>query len=248
MKISGNTVLIAGGTSGIGLELARSLHAAGNTVIVAGRRDDALAQIEAENAGIEGVQFDITDTASIQRLFDTVTTAHPELNVLVTMAGAMPMEDVLDPESLQGAETAVETNVLGTIRLVYVFAPFLTGRPEATILTVSSGLAYVPLVPAPTYSASKAAVHAFTESLRHQLQGTSVQVVELVPPLVGTGMMKGNPIAMPVEEFVAEVMGLIESEPEARQILVDRVKLQRFAEVTGDYDKVFAMQAGPAAG
>ncbi|WP_026931765.1 SDR family oxidoreductase [Glycomyces tenuis] len=247
MKITGNTVLIAGGTSGIGLELALRFHQAGNKVIVAGRRREALDAIAAEHRGIETEQFDITDNASIRRLFETVTAKHPRLNALVAMAGIMRPEPVLDSGSLETAERTVETNLLGTIRLVHAFAPFLTDRPHAAILTVTSGLAYVPLAATPTYSATKAAVHSYTESLREQLRETSVQVIEIAPPLTRTRLMgegTDNDRAMPLDEFASEVMGLLESEPEARQILVERVKRQRWAEVDGTYDEIFAMQSG----
>lgn len=246
MKTTGNTILIAGGTSGIGLALARRFHAAGNKVIVAGRRRDRLDAI-AERDGIEGELLDITDEASIQSLFATVTAKHPELNAIIAMAGIMTAEPVLDPDSLDIAERTIATNLLGPIRLVHAFAPFLARQPDAAILTVTSGLAYVPLAATPTYSATKAAMHSFTESLREQLRGTSVQVIEIAPPLVRTGLMgesTDNDNAMPLDEFISETMGLLESQPDAAQILVERVKPLRFAEVDGTYEKVFAALAG----
>jgi short-subunit dehydrogenase involved in D-alanine esterification of teichoic acids len=129
----------------------------------------------------------------------------------------------------------------------HTFAPFLTQQPDATILTVTSGLAYVPLAASPTYSATKAAMHSYTEALREELRDTSVQVIEIAPPLVRTSLMAegtDNDGAMPLDEFIGEVMGLLESEPDAAQILVERVKPLRFAEVDGTYDKVFAALAG----
>lgn len=246
MKTSGNTVLVAGGTSGIGLEFARRLHAAGNKVIVAGRRRERLDAIAAEH-GIEGEMLDITDDTSIRGLFETFTAKHPALNVLIAMAGIMQPEKVLDSGSLEVAERTIETNLLGPIRLIHAFAPFLVEQPDAAILTVSSGLAYVPLPITPTYSATKAAIHSFTESLREQLRETSVQVIEIAPPLTRTTLMGAgtdNERAMPLDDFVSEAMSLLESQPDAPQILVDRVKRQRFAEATGTYDQVFALQAG----
>jgi short-subunit dehydrogenase involved in D-alanine esterification of teichoic acids len=245
MNISGNTILFAGGTSGIGLALAQRLHAAGNTVIVAGRRQDQLDRITAEHPGIEGEVLDITDPDSIRALFENVTGRHPELNVVVAMAGIMVAERVLDPASLDVAERTVSTNLLGPIRLVHRFAPFLAGQPDAAILTVTSGLAYVPLALTPTYGATKAAIHSYTESLRAQLHETPVQVIEIAPPLTRTSLWPGsenNDRAMPVDEFADETMSLLRSQPDARQILVERVKRQRFAEATGTYDDVFAMQ------
>lgn len=247
MKTSGNTILVAGGTSGIGLELATRLHTAGNKVIVAGRRREVLDRIEAEHTGIEGEKLDVTDDTSVRGLRDTVTAKHPDLNVIVTMAGIMVAEPVLDPASLEIAERTVATNLLGTIRLVHAFAPFLTEQDDAAIITVTSGLAYVPLASTPTYSATKAAVHSYTEALRAQLRDTSVQVIELAPPLTRTSLMPGGTDtdrAMPLEDFASEVVSLLESNPDADHIFVERVKRQRFAEVNGEYDKVFAMQAG----
>ncbi|NEE03570.1 SDR family oxidoreductase [Phytoactinopolyspora halotolerans] len=246
MKITGNTVLVAGGTSGIGRGLAVRLHEAGNHVIVAGRRRELLDELVAEHEGMEAEAFDITDPNSIRQLFETVTGKYPDLNVVFAMAGVMRPEKVLDPDSLDVAELTVATNLLGPIRLVYAFAPFLASQPDAAILTVTSGLAYVPLPLTPTYSATKAAVHSYTESLREQLRDTSVQVIEIAPPLTRTTLMGSatdNENAMPLEEFLTEVMSLLESQPDARQILVERVKRQRFAEVNGIYDEVLAMQA-----
>ncbi|TMR22273.1 SDR family NAD(P)-dependent oxidoreductase [Nonomuraea turkmeniaca] len=250
MKISANTVLVAGGTSGIGRGLAIRLHEAGNHVIVAGRRRELLDELVAAHPGMDAETFDITDGASVRRLFETVTAKHPDLNVLVAMAGVMGAEKVLHPDSLEVAEHTVATNLLGPIRLIHAFAPFLKTRPEAAILTVTSGLAYVPLPTSPTYSATKAAVHSYTESLREQLRDTSVQVIEIVPPLTRTTLMAGNTDndrAMPLDDFLSEVMTLLASEPDAQQILVERVKRQRFAVANGVYDKVLAMQSGRTA-
>jgi short-subunit dehydrogenase involved in D-alanine esterification of teichoic acids len=159
----------------------------------------------------------------------------------------MEAERVLDPGSLEVAERTIATNLLGPIRLVHAFAPLLVEQQDAAILTVTSGLAYVPLPITPTYSAAKAAIHSFTESLREQLRETSVQVIEIAPPLTRTTLMGAgtdNERAMPLDDFVSEAMSLLESQPDAPQILVERVKRQRFAEATGNYDQVFAMQAG----
>ncbi|MQA83378.1 MAG: SDR family NAD(P)-dependent oxidoreductase [Streptosporangiales bacterium] len=249
MKITGNTVLMAGGTSGIGRGLAIRLHEAGNRVIVAGRRREQLDEIVAAHDGIDAELLDITDPRSIRRLFETVTEKHPDLNVLVAMAGIMIPEKVLGPDSLELAERTVTTNLLGPIRLIHGFAPFLVSQPAAAILTVTSGLAYVPLPITPTYSATKAAVHSWTESLREQLRDTSVQVIEIAPPLTRTTLMGSgtdNERAMPLEDFLSETMSLLESQPDAQQILVERVKRQRFAEANGTYDQVFVMQSGRA--
>ncbi|MEU6291543.1 SDR family NAD(P)-dependent oxidoreductase [Streptomyces sp. NPDC046988] len=244
MDISGNTVFIPGSTSGIGLALALELQARGNKVIVGGRRGDLLARIAAGHPGIDTVRIDTTDAASIATAAKQVLADHPDLNVLVTMAGVMHAEDWHDPATfLATAESTVATNVLGPIRLIAAFVEHLRTRPDATIMTVSSGLAFTPLKVTPSYNASKAAIHMLSESLRLQLADTSVKVVELVPPSVRTALLPGqedNEHAMPLDEFVTEAVGLIEAEPDAREIQVERVKFLRYGEARGDYDQVVA--------
>lgn len=246
MKITGNTILVTGGTSGIGLGLATRLARAGNKVIVAGRRKELLDRIAAEHDGIEAVVLDVTDPASIASAHDTVTRTHPELNVLVNMAGVMLPENLLEQDSLAVAETTVAANLLGPIRMLYAFLPTLLQQDDATVLNVSSGLGFVPLPATPTYSATKAAVHMFTESLRVQLDGTSVQVIELIPPAVRTTLMnqENDERSMPVEEFLSEVMHLLETRPDAKEIVVERAGFLRHAEANGTYDGVLAMLSG----
>nr|MDT0665272.1 SDR family NAD(P)-dependent oxidoreductase [Micromonospora sp. DSM 115978] len=187
MKITGNTVLITGGTSGIGLGLALRLHEAGNKVIVAGRRKDLLDQITTEHPGIEGLVLDVADPASITHAAGALAASHPQLNVLVNNAGIMLAEDLLDPASLPIAEDQVTTNLLGPIRMTYAFLPHLTTRDDAAVLNVTSALAFVPWPLTPTYNATKVALHSFSESLRVQLAGTPVQLIEVVPSGVRTG-------------------------------------------------------------
>ncbi|MFD2469098.1 SDR family oxidoreductase [Amycolatopsis silviterrae] len=245
MNITGNTVFIPGSTSGIGLALARELQAKGNTVIVGGRRAELLAEIAADNPGLDTVRIDTTDPASIEAAAKEVLAKHPDLNVLVPMAGIMRVEDWHQPESfLDSAEATVTTNVLGPIRLIAAFIEHLRSRPDATILTVSSGLAFAPLKATPSYNASKAAIHMLSESLRLQLAGTSVKVVELEPPSVRTALLPGqeeSEFAMPLDEFVAEVLTLLETQPDATEIQVENVKFLRHGEARGDYHQVVAM-------
>ncbi|WP_037370433.1 SDR family oxidoreductase [Amycolatopsis orientalis] len=245
MNITGNTVFIPGSTSGIGLALARALRAKGNTVIVGGRRAERLARIAAENPGLDTVQIDTTDPASIQAAAKEVLAKHPDLNVLVPMAGIMRVEDWHRPESfLDSAEAIVATNVLGPIRLIAAFVEHLQTRPDATILTVSSGLAFAPLKATPSYNASKAAIHLLSESLRLQLADTSVRIVELVPPSVRTALLPGqeeSEFAMPLDAFVSEVTELLETQPDATEIQVENVKFLRHAEARGDYHQVVEM-------
>jgi len=240
MNPTGNTVLVTGATSGIGLGLALRLHAAGNAVVVAGRRTERLAQIVAENPGIESVVLDVTDPASITAVAREVTVRFPQLNVLVNNAGIMEPEDLRTGTDLDTAERTVTTNLLGPLRLLAAFVPHLLRQESATIVNVTSGLAFVPLPATPTYSATKAAMHSFTDSLRVQLAGTGVQVVELAPPAVQTALVgqDDDPNAMPLEEFLDEAHGILRDTPDVQQVLVQRVHPLRFAEANGTYDQV----------
>ncbi|MBB3749155.1 short-subunit dehydrogenase involved in D-alanine esterification of teichoic acids [Mycolicibacterium sp. BK634] len=244
MQISGNTIFIPGSTSGIGLALALALQAKGNTVIVGGRRADQLEAITAEHPGLGAVRIDISDPASIGQAADQVLADYPDLNVVIAMAGIMMIEDWHHPASfLESAEAIVTTNVLGPIRLIAAFVEHLQSQPDSTIVTVSSGLAFAPLRVTPSYNASKAAIHMLSESVRLQLSDASVKIVELVPPAVRTGLLPGqesSEFAMPLQEFVDEVVGLLESQPDAHQLLVERVKFLRYGEARGDYDQVVA--------
>lgn len=250
MRISGNTVFIPGATSGIGLALALALHARGNEVIIGGRRTELLDRITAEHPGIHAYPIDTSDPASIETVSARVIAEHPDVNVLVAMAGIMRIEDWTQRGFLDSAEQIVTTNVLGPIRLVSAFVEHLRTRPDATIVTVSSGLAFAPLGVTPTYNATKAAIHMLSESVRLQLAPAGVQVVELVPPSVATDLLPGqrdSSFAMPLDDFVTEVMRLLETQPDAREILVENVKFLRHGETRGDYDQVVATlnQADP---
>jgi uncharacterized oxidoreductase len=244
MNLSGNTIFIPGSTSGIGLSLALALQARGNTVIVGGRRSDLLDKIAAEHPGIDTVLIDTTDSDSIESAARLVLDRHPDLNVLVTMAGIMRVEDWRKPDSfLASAESVLTTNVLGPVRLIAAFIEHLQTRPDATIITVSSGLAFTPLAVTPSYNASKAAIHMLSESIRLQLADTTVKVVELEPPSVRTALLPGqedSEFAMPLDEFTAEVTALLEAQPDAKEIQVERVKFLRYGEARGDYDQVVA--------
>lgn len=242
MNITGNTIFIPGATSGIGLALARRLSERGNTVIVGGRRVELLDEIAAANPGIDTVQIDTTDAGSIHGAAQTLLATHPSLNVVIAMAGIMRHEDWTSPEGfLETAEATVTTNLLGPIRLIAAFIEHLRTMPDATIMTVSSGLAFAPLRVTPSYNATKAAIHMLSESLRLQLADTSVSVLELEPPAVRTSLMPGqetSDFAMPLDEFVTEVVELIEAQPDATEIQVENVKFLRYGEARGDYAQV----------
>src|ERR1022692_3779368 len=246
MKMTGNTILVTGGTSGIGLGLALRFHQAGNKVIAAGRRKELLEQIAAEHDGIETLVLDVADPASIASAYETVSSRYPEANVLINMAGIMLPEDLHDSGFLPAAESTVTTNLLGPIRMLAAFIPFLAQQKDAAVINVSSGLAFVWLPITPTYNATKAAIHSFTESLRVQLADTPVQVLELIPPAVRTALLgqQDSEQAMPLDDFLSEVMTILQTQPDVEQIIVDNVKFLRFAEVGGTYDKVLSLLSG----
>ena len=244
MDISGNTILITGGGSGIGRALAEAFQRAGNRIVITGRRREAL---EAAAAGLPDVAVEVLDIGNadaIRRFAEKVAADHPSLNVVINNAGIMPREDLLtDPVDLANSEATIATNLLGPIRLTAALLPHLRRQPSAAIVNVTSGLAFVPRADSPTYSATKASIHSYTQSLRHQLRDTSVQVIELAPPLVATDLTPGqssNPNAMPLEDFIRETMLLFKTQPDAVEILVERVKRQRFAEANARHDAVFA--------
>ena len=245
MNMTGNTILVTGGGTGIGLGLAKAFHDGGNTVIIAGRRPAPLAEVVAANPGMTSVVLDVADPAAIQAFAAQAAQDYPALNVLINNAGIMKTEDALaDPFDLSACEATVATNLLGPIRLTAALLPHLRRQSAATVVNVTSGLAFVPRAATPTYSATKAAMHSYTQSLRFLLRETPVQVIELVPPLLVTDLMPGqraNPRAMPLDEFIRESMALFAGHSSAPEVLVERVKMQRNAEAKGDHDKVFAM-------
>jgi uncharacterized oxidoreductase len=245
MDITGNTILVTGGGTGIGRGLAEALHAAGNTVIIAGRRRAPLESVAAARPGMHFATLDIDDAAAIRDFAARLVAEHPGLDVLVNNAGIMRVEDVLTgPDALATAEATVTTNLLGPIRLTYALLPHFLAQPKAAVVNVSSGLAFVPRADTPTYSATKAAIHSYSISLRHQLRNTAVQVIELAPPLVATDLTPGqrdNPRALPLEDFIRESMALLAADPNAAEILVERVMAQRTAEATGRFAAVFDM-------
>jgi uncharacterized oxidoreductase len=249
MNISGNTILITGGGSGIGRALAEALHARGNQVIITGRRESPLVKAAAANPGMAWAVLDIAEPAAIRDFAAKVVHDHPTLNVVVNNAGIMLTEDLkAEPFDLDVVEDTITTNLLGPIRLTAALLPQLRAQPASTVMTVSSGLAFIPLAATPTYNATKAAIHSWSQSLRHQLRDTSVEVLELAPPAVATDLMPGhaeNPNSMPLADYIAEVLSLIERQDTPRgEILVERVKPLRFAENNG-YEALFALLNGP---
>lgn len=241
MNMTGNTILITGGGSGIGRGLAEALQKRGNNVIIAGRRANALEEVAAANPGMATTTLDVSDAADIARFGREIIAAHPELNVVIHNAGIMGPEDLTSADyDLGYAEAVIGTNLLGPIRLNAALLPHLMAQDRAAVVTVSSGLAFVPLAATPTYSATKAAIHSWSQSLRRQLRGSNVEVIEIAPPAVATDLMPGhadNPNSMPLAEYIEETMAQLDAG--APENLVERVKFLRFAETRGDYAEVF---------
>jgi uncharacterized oxidoreductase len=242
MKITGNTIFITGGGSGIGRGLAEKFQALGNQVIIAGRRRQALEATTAVNPGMKSLVMDIEDPASIRAAAAQLAKEYPSLNVVINNAGVMRAENqVAQQDNLADAEATITTNLLGPIRLTAALMPLLRKQPYSAIVNVSSGLAFVPLSLTPTYCATKAAIHSYTESLRYQLKGSTTEVLELIPPYVATDLMNGaaDPRAMPLDKFIAEVMEILKTQGEVTEICVENVKGLRFAAQSGHYGAVF---------
>lgn len=240
MKTSGNTILITGGGSGIGGALAKRFHDLGNTIIIAGRRPDALAQVAQGRANIHPMPFDVSDAGAIDAFAQAVVAAHPALNVVVNNAGMMQIEDIGTTRDLAGAEATIITNLLGPIRLTNALVDHLATQPNAALVNVTSGLAFVPLVFAATYSATKAALHSYTVSLREVLRGR-IEVIELAPPGVQTELTPGQATRegyMPLDDYIDEVMALFAAQPTPPEILVEAVKPLRQAEAKGEFPTV----------
>jgi uncharacterized oxidoreductase len=246
MNLEGNTILITGGTSGIGRALAIAFHERGNKVIVTGRRRDLLSMIEKSYPGIAGMPLDLDEPGSLTRLGNEARARFPPLNVVIANAGISRPED-LTAESWDTADAKaiVKTNILGVLAVASEFLPILKGQANATFMATSSALAFVPRADFPTYCASKAFLHSWLVSVRHQLRNSAVEVLELSPPYVQTELtgaqQASDPRAMPLEAFVAEVMGLLErSEHPGGEILLDRDRARRWAERDGTYADIFA--------
>jgi len=235
MSFTGNTILITGGTSGIGRALAEALQQKGNHVIIAGRRRNLLDEVTRANPGMSAVELNMDDASSIAGTAAQLTRDYPALNALVHNAGIMRPEDVKKGE-LEAAEAIITTNLLGPIRLTAALMPHLLRQPAATIFTVSSGLAFVPLAFTPTYNATKAAIHSYTMSLRYQLRDTGIRVREIIPPWVATelmGAVPNDPRAMPLADFIKEAVELIDTD--ADEITVQRVLPLRNAPKGDEY-------------
>src|SRR5450631_729988 len=229
MKLTGNTIFITGGGSGIGRGLAEAFHKRGNQVIISGRRKGHLAETIKANPGMQSMELDVADPASIGAVAQKLIAQYPELNVLINNAGIMQIDDaggVVDEAVLV---PIVTTNLLGPIRMTSALIEHLKKQATATVINVSSGLAFVPLAMTAVYCATKAAMHSYTLSQRYKLKSSSVTVLELAPPWVQTDLLGStnnrDPRAMPLKEFIDETMTVLATD--ATEILVERVKMLR---------------------
>ena len=244
MKMTGNAILITGGTSGIGLGFAERFLGSGNRVIICGRRTERLAEIKAKHPQVETFACDVTDERQRAQLRDWAVSRFPELNVLVNNAGIQHATDLTQPVDLQRVRQEIETNLVAPIHLASLFAGQLASRPAAAVINVSSALAYTPLALMPVYCATKAAVHSLTLSLRRQFRDTSVRVFEIIPPSVDSELGRDHWTAeqqshggMPVAAFIDGAMQALESDTfeapidmarglwEKRDALFDRMNL-----------------------
>ena len=245
MQTTGNTILITGGGTGIGRGLAAAFHALGNQVVISGRTQKSLDATTAENPGMKSLVVDMADAASIRSFAAKLASDFPSLNVLINNAGMMRPENLLSPVDSDEAEAHVVTNLLGPIRLTAALLPLLQKQTRATVMMVSSVLGFVPWAAAPTYCATKAAVHAYAQSLRYQLRGTPVEVLELIPPYVATTLLgerqANDPRAMPLGAFITEVMDILKNQPAATEICVEQARPLRDAALGGHdgYEQVF---------
>ncbi len=241
MKILGNCILITGGTSGIGRGLAEALHAKGNQVLIAGRRQNLLDEVTGQNPGMIGVAADLSSSGGVEALGAEVKARFSNLNVLINNAGIAGLEDyTADSVDMSRAYDTIQTNITSVVQLSAALLPTLRAQPEATLAVTTSGLAFVPYPPGPVYSATKAFMHNWLDALRMQLRKTQVEVLEIAPPYVQTELggprQASDPRAMPLKDYVAEVVQILESNSvEKGEVLVERVKPLRWAEKNGEY-------------
>ena len=241
--MTGNTILISGGGSGIGRALAEMFHSRGNKVIIAGRNKVRLDEVAKANDGMQIIELDVTSSESIDALVEQVKEKYSGLNVVILNAGMMKAEKIGEND-LPTANSIIATNLTGQIELNSKLLPIIEENSNAAILTVTSGLAFIPRASFPTYCATKAAIHSYTQSLRTQLKDRGIQVMELEPPYVQTELIRPeqatDPAAMPLNDFIKEVTAILETTDDITEIQVKRVKFFRDAESIGEYEKRYA--------
>jgi uncharacterized oxidoreductase len=213
MERSGNTILVTGGASGIGLALARRWADRGNEVIICGRREDKLAEAKADMLNVHTRVCDVALPGERENLAEWVKVEFPNLNVLVNNAGIQRRVDLTGSENWANTASEIAINLEAPIHLTRLFYPHLASRPSASIVNVTSGLAFVPLASVPVYCATKAALHSFTMSLRWQMRDTNVDVVEVIPPAVDTDLQAPglHTFGVNVDEFADHVFAELDA-------------------------------------
>lgn len=244
MKLTDNTILITGGGSGIGRALAEALHQRGNTVIIAGRRKEALAGVIAANPGMHAVSLDVSDPADVSKVTSELIQRFPDLNVLINNAGIMQFDSAASVIDEQLLTATITTNLFGPIRVTSGLIEHLKSKPAAVVINVSSVLGFIPMAMTAVYCATKAAIHSYTLSQRYLLRDTSVRVLELAPPWVQTDLLDSSkePRAMPLKAFIEETLEVLASD--ADEILVARARPMR--ESTGPGELEFVVQFNDA--
>lgn len=243
MNLTGNTIFITGGGSGIGRGLAEALHAKGNQVIISGRRKALLQEVASANPGMDFLELNIEDPASIQSAADTLISKYPKLNVVINNAGLMKFEapgGVIDDDLLTSTLT---TNIVGPVRVTNALLEHLKKQPTAYVAYTTSGLAFVPMAPASIYSATKAFLHSFILSQRYVLKNTSVKVLEIAPPYVQTELtgpeMASDPRAMPLKDFIEQTIAVLGTD--ANEVLVENVMQLRKGAGLNDYEATIGL-------
>jgi uncharacterized oxidoreductase len=244
MKLTGNTILITGGGSGIGRGLAEALHQRKNKVIISGRRKDRLMEVAKANPGMAWVELNIEDPVSISAVAAKMIADYPDLNVLINNAGIMNIDDASVAIDEKLLVSTLTTNLMGPIRMTGALIEHLKRQPQAAVINTTSVLGFVPLALTAVYSSTKAAMHSYTMSLRYKLKKTSVSVLEIAPPWVQTDLLGSNnePRAMPLSDFIEETMTVLGTG--AEEVLVERAKPLRNA--TGPNEAAFVTQFNDA--
>ena len=234
MKLEQRTILITGGSSGMGLELAKQLLERGNTVIITGRDAAKLERVKRDLPGVHTFASDVSDPAAIAALYDSVVAAFPKLDTLINNAGIMRIQKFSQGKGLDDITQEIDICLSGPIRMIKQFLPHLKTRSGALIVNVSSGSALIPFPVSPVYSAAKAALHSFTQSLRVQMERTGVSIVELIPPGVETPLYRSEPFTremklprgMDAGVYARKALAGIESgKPEVRPGLANVLKV-----------------------
>ena len=240
MNLTGNTIFVTGGGSGIGRGLAETLHRLGNQVLISGRRKGHLAETTKANPGMKSVELDIENPARVAAVAKKLIADFPKLNVLINNAGVMHIDNAAEAVDETLLLSTITTNLMGPIRMTGALIDHLKKQDHAAVINVSSVLGFVPLAMAAVYSSTKAAIHSYTLSLRYQLKGSSVEVLEMAPPWVQTDLLNSNsePRAMPLAEFISETIKVIGTG--AQEVLVERAKPLR--NNAGPNESAFVMQ------